>query len=142
MRLQSRTAVISLVLGLSCGSQDGTTDPPPPPGGPLTFESGVQPIFTANCAFSQCHAGDDPEQGMNLAAGQAYSNVVNVPSVQVPRLLRIDPNRPDSSYLVIKLEGRAGAVGGVPTQMPLGGMLTSAQIDTIRAWVSGGAPNN
>ncbi len=102
----------------------------------------IQPIFTANCAFTQCHAGPTPQEGMNLSEGQAYGNIVNVSSNQVPRLRRVEPNRPDSSYVILKLEGNAGVVGGVATQMPLGGSLSQARIDTIRTWIAGGAPNN
>jgi len=67
---------------------------------------------------------------------------VRVASTQVPGLFRVDPGRPDSSYLVLKLEGLAGAVGGIGTQMPLGGQLTRAQIDSVRAWVAAGAPDH
>ena len=79
---------------------------------------------------------------MDLSAGQAYSNVVNMPSMEVPRLFRIAPNNADSSYLVLKIQGRAGLVDGVGTRMPLGGSLTQAQIDTIVGWVAAGARNN
>ena len=56
-------------------------------------------------------------------------------------MLRIAPGRPEASYLMHKLEGTAGGVGGIGTQMPLGGQLSAAQIDTVRAWVLSGAPN-
>ncbi len=116
---------------------------PPPLDSSLTFSSSVQSIFTRNCAFATgCHAGPDAQQGMNLSAGQAYSNIVNVRSMQVPELFRIAPGNADSSYLVLKIQGRAGLVGGLGTRMPLGGSLTQAQIDTIVAWVAAGARNN
>lgn len=79
---------------------------------------------------------------MNLSAGQAYGSLAGVAAKQVPRLLRIAPGNPDSSYVVLKLQGAAGAVGGVGTRMPLGGELTSAEIATIRAWVGAGAADN
>jgi len=79
---------------------------------------------------------------MNLSAGQAYTNIVRVSSREVPRLFRIDPTSVDSSYLILKIEGLAGTVGGVGTRMPLGGQLTRQEIDVIRAWVASGAPNN
>ncbi len=79
---------------------------------------------------------------MDLSAGQAYSNIVNVRSMQATQLFRILPSNADSSYLVLKIQGRAGLVGGVGTRMPLGGSLTQAQIDTIVAWVAAEARNN
>ena len=40
--------------------------------------------------------------------GQAFSNIVNVPSMQNPNLDRVEPNEPGNSYLVHKVEGTAG----------------------------------
>jgi hypothetical protein len=103
----------------------------------------VQPIFSASCALSGCHSGPNPAQGQNLSAGQAFANIVNVASEQVPRLFRVEPRNADSSYLVIKIEGEAGQVGGTDTRMPLDRTpLTRAQIDTIRSWINAGAMNN
>lgn len=137
----------ALTLGalalLACGGDPiGTPAPPDTPPGDATFAAAVQPILTSNCAFAGCHAGSAPQEGMNLSAGQAYGNLVGVASTQLPRLLRIAPGNPDSSYVLLKLEGAAGSVGGVGTRMPLGGELTSTDIATIRSWVSAGAANN
>lgn len=109
----------------------------------LTLSGDVQPIFTANCAFSGCHAGSSPALGQNLSAGQAYGSIVSVPSQEVPALLRVHPSFPDSSYLVHKIQGTQGSVGGSGVRMPLGGpALTPEQIATIRSWIAAGAPNN
>ena len=106
----------------------------------VSFACDVQPIFSANCAESGCHAGPSPQRGMNLSAGQAYTNTVEVSSEEIPRLLRIEPANPDSSYLVMKLEN---APGIVEQPMPLGrAPLAQSQIDIIRAWIDAGALNN
>jgi mono/diheme cytochrome c family protein len=128
----------------SCGGEGpaAPADPPDPdPDVSLTAFEAVQSVFTRSCAFSGCHAGAAPKEGLDLSAGALHSNTVRVASVQVPSLYRIDPSRPDSSYLLLKLQGLAGAVGGIGTQMPLGGQLTPAQIDSVRAWVLSGAPD-
>jgi hypothetical protein len=127
---------------LACGDAGSTTTGPPPGPTEITFAAAVQPILTRSCAFDGCHAGSNPQLGMDLSEGAAYGNLVRVSSVQVPRLQRVAPSAPDSSYVILKLEGDAGTVGGVGTRMPLGGALTQAQIDTIRAWVGRGAPDN
>lgn len=135
--------ITGLLLAMTACGDGTTTSPPPPPPTAVTFSGVIQPLFSQNCAFAGgCHAGTDPQQGMDLSAGQAYGHIVNVASREVPRLMRIVPGNPDSSYLVLKLEGEAGLVGGVGTRMPLGGFLSRAQIDTVRAWVAGGAENN
>lgn len=97
----------------------------------------VQEVFTASCAVSGCHAGATPQEGMNLSIGQAYASIVNVPSNQMPALDRIEPNDPDNSYLVRKIEGT-----GLLQRMPAGSPpLPAATIALIRDWVSAGAPN-
>jgi hypothetical protein len=115
----------------------------PPAGTDVTLSGDVQPIFTANCAFSGCHAGTSPALGQNLSANQAYASIVNVPSQEVPALMRVRPSLPDSSYLVHKIQGTQGSVGGSGGRMPLGGApLTDDEIATIRAWITAGALNN
>ena len=102
----------------------------------------MQPILSANCALSGCHAGTSPQQGMNLSSGQTFSNTVNVPSNQ-SSLDRIEPGQPDQSYLVHKIQGTQATVGGSGGQMPLGGgPLSQSDIDKIRAWITAGAANN
>jgi hypothetical protein len=110
----------------------------------LSFAENVQPIFTNSCAFAGgCHAGGSPALGMNLSAGQAYQNIVNVAADQLPSMDRIEPGEPDNSYLVYKIQGTQTSVGGTGQRMPLTGCcLSQAQIDTIRAWVEAGAENN
>jgi hypothetical protein len=79
---------------------------------------------------------------MNLSSGQAYSNTVNVPSVERADLGldRIEPFFPLQSYLYLKITGNEAIEGG---QMPLtGGPLSQTQIDTIKSWIERGAPND
>jgi hypothetical protein len=103
----------------------------------------VQPLLTFNCAYAGCHAGTQPQQGMNLSEGLAYANIVDVPSVEVPGMRRIRPLQPDSSYLVHKVQGTYSSVGGVGDRMPLGGApLTATEIGRIRSWILLGAKNN
>lgn len=107
-----------------------------------TLSGSVQPIFSAQCALSGCHAGTAPAEGLNLSVGQTISNTVDVPSNQ-SSLLRINPGQPDLSYLVHKIQGTQASVGGTGSQMPLTGCcLSQAQINTIRNWITAGAQNN
>jgi methionine-rich copper-binding protein CopC len=92
-------------------------------------------VFTPIC--SVCHVGGGAPEGLRLDAADSYSLLVNVPSTEVPSLMRVKPGDPDHSYIVQKLEGTA-AVGG---QMPLGGpYLPASTIAFIRQWISNGAP--
>ncbi len=123
------------------GNLLGTAEPGPV--GSVTFSADVQPIFTANCALSGCHAGSAPAMGQNLSEGVAYANIVGVPSREVPALNRIEPDEPDGSYLIHKIQDTQASVGGFGGRMPLGGgALSDDEIAAIRAWVAQGAPNN
>jgi hypothetical protein len=122
--------------GNPLGSQVGCPDA-------ICFERDIQPIFTANCALSGCHAGTSPQQGQNLSDGLAYQNIVNVNSNERPGMKRVLPFQPDSSYLVHKIQGDQASVGGQGGQMPLGMTpLTQQQINLIRAWITAGAKHN
>ena len=102
-----------------------------------TLPSIQENIFSTNCALSGCHAGPNPQQGMNLSAGRAHDNLVNVRSNERPSFFRVEPGAPDSSYLVHKIEGRSSIVG---ERMPLGGeRLSREQINAIRTWIEKGA---
>ena len=93
-------------------------------------------------ACTNCHtdAGRNPTGGMNLRSGVAFTSLVGVGSTGKPGAIRVIPGDPDNSYIIHKLEGRAGIVG---TRMPRGNtLLTEGQVLVIRRWISIGAPNN
>jgi hypothetical protein len=99
------------------------------------FASIQDRVLTPVCTV--CHAGAAAPMGLRLDAGNSFALLVGVPSVEAPGLLRVAPGRPDDSYLIHKLEGRA-AVGA---RMPLGGpYLDAATIAVIRQWIADGAP--
>lgn len=141
---QTALAVGFAVLGACAGDGTGPGGGPGPGGGGSPTLSGdVQPILTASCAFSGCHGGASPAQGMSLVAGQTFANTVNVPANELASMDRIEPNQPDQSYLVRKIEGTQAAAGGSGARMPLGGAaLSQSDIDTIRGWISAGALSN
>ena len=56
--------------------------PTAPPIGDPTFASDIQPVLSSNCASSGCHGinANPVQKPMVLLAGEAYDNVVGVPS--------------------------------------------------------------
>ena len=109
-------------------------------GNEATLTNIQQTIFQTSCAVSGCHAGPQPQQGLDLSAGQAFANLVGVESRERPTLDRVAPGTPDASYLVWKIEGRPDIVG---VRMPLGrAPLSAAQIALIRQWIAEGAQDN
>src|SRR5688500_11954272 len=107
---------------------------PPPPPIEATLESIQENVFSAIC--TNCHTGAGAPQGLRLEDGMSHAMLVNVPSTEVPSLLRVEPGNPDDSYLVQKIEGTAS----VGARMPLGGPnLSAEEIAAIRQWITDGA---
>ena len=101
------------------------------------FQSLQDNVFTPIC--QKCHIGASAPEGLQLDAAHSYNLLVGVPSVEESSLLRVDPGNPDSSYMVLKIEGASGIDGG---QMPLGETpLPQATITAIRQWIMNGAMN-
>jgi hypothetical protein len=106
---------------------------------PATLAAIQANVFTPTCALSFCH-GAAMSANLNLLEGSSFDNLVGQESAEVAGVLRVDPFRPDDSYLVCKLENCAWIVG---TQMPvLGGPLDPSVIGVIRRWISEGALDN
>lgn len=105
------------------------------------FPEDVQPILTARCTGTACHDAVDPQVGMRLTEGNAITSLVGVASVQCEGAggkPRVDPQNPDNSYVMDKLQGTATLCDGDP--MPLGGPpLDQADVDLIRLWIQQGA---
>lgn len=132
--------LLCATLAACAGSGEGLdsngrpVDEGPGSGELSAFEQIQETIFTPTC--TQCHAGAGAPLGLRLDAGNSYSQLVNVASVEVPGLLRVKPGDSANSYLVHKIEGRAAS----GARMPLGGpALTQSQIDLIRSWIASGA---
>jgi parallel beta-helix repeat protein len=111
---------------------------------PFTFAQ-VQAIFTSPCA--DCHGGIGTPQYAGLKdldiPASAYANTVNAPSSERPGMDRIEPFDSANSYLMHKLDGTQGSVGGFGSRMPPSPYLplTAAELEGIRAWINTGAPN-
>ncbi len=109
-------------------------------GNEATFTAVQNQIFTPSCALSGCHSSGSQASGLNLSAGAAYSNIVNVASNEQPSVDRIEPGEPSDSYLYLKVTGDSSIDG---SRMPLGGpALSEDLIDLLRDWIEAGAPDN
>ncbi len=91
-------------------------------------------VFNAYCV--SCHSGSSPSGELDLSAGNAFTNLVNVPSV-ASGLKRVVPGNSAQSYLILRLNG----ANNEPI-MPPGGKLAPATIQTIAQWIDAGAENN
>jgi mono/diheme cytochrome c family protein len=89
------------------------------------FESIQANIFTPIC--SGCHSGAAASANLQLDAAHSFNDLVNVPSTEVPTIVRVKPGDPDNSYLVIHLQKD-------------GDGATEEDISLVIQWVMNGAP--
>jgi len=139
---------ITLTLGAAACDEKLSTIAGPTPDLEPTFESIQKNIFEttdsagrASCVTCHTNVGRAPLGGLNLTHDVAYDQLVNVNSTEVPSMKRVTPGNPDASYIVHKVEGRAGIVG---RRMPFSGppYLTDGQILILKRWIETGAPRN
>jgi hypothetical protein len=88
------------------------------------------------CATNACHDASRPAEGLDLSSASALqADLVDVASSQCTGRRRVLPGDPAQSYLINKLTGVGMCAG---SQMPKGKpALSAADIDTVRAWISG-----
>lgn len=105
-----------------------------PAGTRPTFDEDVAPIFATRCAPT-CHEAGGRISSVDLTRTAAHRTLV--PS-------RVEPRRVRRSRLVTTLRRRMppGCHRPLPPEWAPGGCPTPDEIDTVRAWIALGAPNN
>ena len=127
------SAFAVLLLGLFLGLPSGVFAQDPSTLDLDALEQRVATIFGESCARAGCHSSPNPQQGMDLSRDQFYASIVDVPSRERPELKRVDPGQPDSSYVVMKIEGHPDIIG---TRMPFTGeTLSEDEVQSIRTWI-------
>jgi len=138
-----RLILLSVVLLVSCGK---LTEIPTAPGGgdgtpidPTATFTRVKAEVLPTCQAVGCHGAIAPQENLTLTNDRAYEQTVNVNSVQMSSLKRVNPGDASNSYLYRKITG----VGITGDRMPQGGpYLSDAQISLVRDWIRRGAPND
>ena len=149
MRIHMLAAGVLLVLGVASTACDEKLEDltGPTPNLQPTLSSIQREIFnttdsSGRQACANCHTsvGRNPSGLMDLRDGAAYASLGGVTSPENPGAVRVIPGDPENSYIIHKLEGRAGIVG---TPMPRGNtLLTPGQILVIKRWIELGARND
>jgi hypothetical protein len=144
---------VVLLLVTGCGGGGGGGDGNGDGSEPGTFTSLWENVFSIHCTGSGCHQPGGTgwlqtggnNGGLDLSERDAaYESLVNVPSFQKPELDRVEPDAPESSYLIKKLRGDPDIVADrMPQQCPqLRPCLSEDQITEISDWILDEAPNN
>lgn len=110
----------------------------------LSYASIYEKVFAASCAFSSCHSGARAKGSLDLGnIDAAYAALVGAAPANetalAAGLLRVDPGKPASSFLLRKL----GAPGpGEGNRMPANSSspLPDSTLSAIREWILAGAP--
>ena len=97
----------------------------------LSYSTDVEPIFNSTGCLG-CHGGSG---GLTIS----YSNIVGMPSVDVPSMNLIEAGSTADSYIWHKLNGSQSSVGGAGGIMPQGGSLSASDLATVEAWINDGA---
>ncbi|GJM45456.1 MAG: hypothetical protein DHS20C21_22980 [Gemmatimonadota bacterium] len=99
-------------------------------------------IFTPKCAIGGCHDDASMTVGLSVQDGSTYGLTVGVPAAENSSLSRIEPFKPDSSYLYLKIVEDPS--GRILDRMPLTGppFLSDAEIAAVAEWILQGAQDN
>ena len=82
-----------------------------------------------------CHATGSG--GLTITIGSELTNLVNVPAIERPELLRVAPGDPSASYMYLKLARDGGFIrAGMPASEP----FDPRRPELARAWIEAGAP--
>ena len=98
-------------------------------------------VLGHNCASrTACHGAAQPMEYSVTSAAALQTMWVNKPSIEVPSMPYVTPNDVDHSYVMYKVMGQMGKVGGSGNRMPNGGpYLTDAEVCELVSWIQGGA---
>lgn len=105
--------------------------------GGFGFAATVQPFIDKAC---NCHQSTPVLMApFSLKAGEAYQQLVNVPSMQLPSMVRVKPGSTAQSYLWHKLDGTQLQVGGSGMIMPYTFPLSADERMIFERWINAGA---
>ena len=115
-----------------------------------TFDRIQNQVFDMSCALGGCHDSEAFAGALLLESGTAHGALVDVDPVNgaaflagFKRVATTSPTTgdPDTSFLMLKIEGDLGA--GMGERMPLGsGKISKGFRDMIELWILAGAPEN
>jgi hypothetical protein len=111
----------------------------------VSFSQDVTLVLGTHCAVTGCHVPGTAPNGLIMTPSQAYSHLVDVPVVEDPAFLRVDPGKASDSYIILKVSATSMNPPPFGTQMPppsTGDSLSATEIATIRNWINQGALQN
>ena len=155
---------VMLGLAAACGGAGGSSATPSTPSGPVascpipavpatpSWSTHIHPFIQPSCGTSSTSCHDNPGTRVNLHQGASalYTTLVNGPTLAGPSgWVYIKPsddltpaNRRAWLYEKVDPLVAGSPGGGIGTTMPAGSSLCRPTIDSLKAWIIAGAPNN
>lgn len=145
--MDQREPIAGSLMAFRLGDGGGgmSTDVTPMPLANPTYEPTFRVIYDEifkpmGCTETFCH-GKEGKLSLRTPE-EAYAQLVGVEAAGElcagTGLLRVDPEAPEASLLLLK--GEAEPPCGV--RMPVGGMLDAKQMDQLREWIAAGAKDD
>ena len=129
--------VVLVYTGISCTKDVGPIEPEQIIT-TVSFENDVQAIFTTNCVSCHNTANSQYYGYLDLSVNNSYSELVSVVSNGYAPNVRVTSGDAENSVLWKKINNSLT----YGSNMPLGGTLTSQEIETIKVWIDEGALDN
>ncbi len=108
------------------------------PFGDASYALRTRALFSTTCAGgpeSGCHF--EHAENLSLTLDPDGGDVINVPSTEIPSVLRVVPFDAGESYVYWKVTGDPRIDGG---QMPLGAQFDPRIPELLGSWIEAGAP--
>jgi hypothetical protein len=121
---------------------------PPSCTDPSTFTfTSIRTGILPRCAGDGCHRQAPFSAGLDLTDANAYTDLVNVASMEVPTLKRVAPGSPADSFVWHKLDAELPQDDSQGQPMPLGAEnlwfpLSAAERAQVYCWIQANALNN
>lgn len=122
------------------GGGGGPVDAGTVPAGPVSFANDVQPIFNTYCVG--CHMAGNTKGNLNLTAGLARAELLNVPSLCNGSVSLVKAGDSAGSMLWRKIAGDPTRCNGT---MPTSNALQNFDPDAVKViekWIAEGAKDN
>jgi len=101
---------------------------------PVDNKDDVARIFQKSCGTTGCHSGKFPPKELNLEEDKFFDSLVNRDSQEQRGLRLVDTEKPEKSYLLMKIKGDPGIEG---KRMPLDrDPLDEGEITVIEKWIA------